>query len=138
MPRRDFVAEGKKKRRIYWVAFSLIVLFAAWCWPCAPVGRFHAHLDWMLGVPVYHIYGMDELGDFECKRLLKQRYGVEMYMSGCKTNENSISYGHAYNEVLSANLKRKYGRDVIAECRNDGKAIASEKIHREMIRDGIL
>ena len=67
----------------------------------------------------------------EYVRLLLDRYGIESHaIAGCAFSESAGAFARAYNSVSQEAAKRKFGRDVFAECLEDaykGWAAAKRK-----------
>lgn len=57
-------------------------------------------------------------------RLLNERYGIQhRTVAGCRVSRSRSAYIHAYNAVIQAAAKRKFGRDVIDECAADAQKV---------------
>ena len=61
--------------------------------------------------PVYH-------------RLLKDRYGVDSrVVAGCGVDNRIIGHASGYNEVMCAEIRRRFGKDVFERTAADAKRI---------------
>jgi len=68
----------------------------------------------------------------EYVRLLLDRYGIESHaIAGCAFSESEGAFARGYNSVSQEAAKRKFGRDVFAECLEDAyKAWAAKRQRR--------
>jgi hypothetical protein len=103
------------------VAALLAIL--AWHLTAYHRGRLMGSLDHACGHFEVKVFGGPPLPpqELECysvyARLLKERYGVELnVIGGCVVSEAEGRYAEGYSDVSRSLLKKKYGRDIFAEC----------------------
>lgn len=60
--------------------------------------------------------------DNDWVRLLRERFQIELrWVAGCLVNYQIIGHERGYNEVSSAEIQRRFGRDVVWETRNEAQ-----------------
>ena len=109
--------------RRHWkrVAFIAVVAMLLTGWLTAAVrGNLVAHFDVARGHYEMQEYGLPSGITRDCWKLLQDRYGIRhRTVAGCRVMPWVVWYSDAYNEVVMADARRKYGRDVFGECRDE-------------------
>jgi len=105
------------------VAIAILVIqwdSSGW-WPIASaLGRHNARVDVARGHYLVLTYGIADPTGSPHANLLRQRYGVEFHaVAGCIVSKSLVDYAAAYNEVSTAAVKGKFGRDVFREAYNE-------------------
>ena len=77
-------------------------------------GKADAESDVARGKLLIKRYGLTPSASSESFRELKEKYGVEFFDFGCLVSDGLIEYVKGYNEVSSAEIKRKFGDKVLA------------------------
>ena len=117
---KNLVREHKKLA----VVIAVAVLLVAWWLPASVCGSLVAHFDVARGHYEVQSYGLPASWRPEYARLLRERYGIEHHtVAGCVVTESLVSYVSAYNSVVRAAAKRKFGHDVFPECAADAKGM---------------
>lgn len=96
----------------------LLLIWAVFSWWPIPsaLGKRDARIDISRGHYKELGYGLPLPGSNEYARLLYERYGIEFHYVGyCTVPKFRRDYADAYDEVSSAAVKRKFGRDVFKE-----------------------
>ncbi|MBI5821044.1 MAG: hypothetical protein HZA88_18910 [Verrucomicrobia bacterium] len=113
------------------VVIAMFLVFMAWS-PTAEVrGRVVAKLDLACGHYEVQSYGHPAFWKREYAKLLRERYGIECRtVAGCCVWDSLVSYVRAYNGVVKAAMKRKFGRDVFKECAEDAEKACLERTRK--------
>ena len=77
-------------------------------------GKDDAHKDIIIGKLQIIKYGEGTVEKSRLKKVLKDKYSVEMLEFGCKVFPGLIKYVEGYNEVAETEIKRKFGEGVLA------------------------
>jgi len=121
---KNLVSKHKKLT----VAIAVAVLVVVWWLPASICGSLVAHFDVARGHYEVQGYGLPASWRPEYARLLRGRYGIEhCTVAGCVVTESLVSYVSAYNGVVRAAAKRKFGRDVFAECAADARKTCEDR-----------
>ena len=65
------------------------------------------------GRMILETYGLPPKEEFEWQANLKNEYQIESYNFGCVVSDKMKAYVKGYNEVSEAEIKRKYGDDIL-------------------------
>jgi len=56
------------------------------------------------------------------ERLLKERYGIRYsWVAGCVVSEGIIGHAKGYNEIMEAEIARKFGDDVLKKTADEAR-----------------
>ena len=56
------------------------------------------------------------------ERLLKERYGIEFqWVADCVVSEGIIGHAKGYNEIMTAEIARKFGDDVLKKTADEAR-----------------
>jgi hypothetical protein len=111
---------------------ALVVLSLVWAdsgwYPLASLfGKYEARVDIAHGRYKEFAWGLPFRGADVYARLLRERYDIEFhYVDYCTAPKSMRDYAEAYDEVSSAAVKRKFGRDVFQETY--GEAVKNWKL----------
>lgn len=110
------------------VAIAILVIqwdSSGW-WPIASVlGRHNASVDVASGRYMVLTYGIADPSGSPYANRLRQRYGVEFHaVAGCTVSKSLVDYAAAYNEVSTAAVKGKFGRDVFKEIADEDQKLS--------------
>jgi len=76
-------------------------------------GKADAESDVARGKLLIRRYGLTPGASSESLKELKEKYGIEFFEYGCLVSGGLIEYVRGYNEVSSAEIKRKFGDKVL-------------------------
>ena len=108
-------------RRLTLVAVAAALSYPAWWLTAYPRGMAVALLHTTFGHYEIKIYGYPHPSRWECARLLRERYGVEVRAeAGCVVTQSLVWYVDGYNGVSESRLIRRFGKDIFQECWADG------------------
>jgi len=111
------------RRHLVAGAAVIVTLIAAWWLGAYPRGMAAAHIDLARGRYEVLTFGLPPSWDREYRRLLKERYGVEVHtVAGCMVTEEEVWFVDGYNSVAEARITSRFGKDVFAECAADARA----------------
>lgn len=113
--------------RKLWIALAALVLFGAGLYVAlgyepAPMtrGEFEARIDIAHGRYKELTYGLPVMWFPTYQHLLRERYGVEVHpVAGCVVSDSLIAYIQSYNQVSTAAINKKFGRDVFKESADE-------------------
>src|SRR5688500_8402589 len=89
----------------------------------AAEGREEARADIEAGDLILRTYGIATSGDSPYNRLLSERLGVKVrIVGGCTPSLKTIVETTAYNDVMEAEIRRRFGSNALAEIERDAKA----------------
>lgn len=92
---------------------------------CTSQGRSDAQADLRAGKLVVETAGMPMPGEDRYHELMKTRYGVEhRRVADCVLDDKTIAHMKAYNEVMSAEITKKFGEDVFARTIKEAERTA--------------
>jgi hypothetical protein len=118
---KGFVRKHKVSSFFLYVSLLLGSLVA---WEAAPGirGQCRARYDLWRGHYVLTEYGLPPPERPEYERLLRERYGIQsLAVTGCIVSSSMMSYVDAYDKVSAAAARRKFGRDIFAECSQEAR-----------------
>ena len=103
------------------LAAMLIAWNSSYWWPfSSALGKHNALVDISQGHYKVLTYGLADPSRSTYANLLRERYGVELHaVAGCIVSKSLIDYVAAYNEVSTAAIKSKFGRDVFKETADE-------------------
>lgn len=88
----------------------------------AKTGREAARADIKAGRLVLRTYGFAYAGSTNYARLLKERLGVEIKSAGgCVVDARIIGETNAYNEVMKAEIARRFGKDALEKIQAEAQ-----------------
>ena len=98
------------------IVLALLGLVVGW-WVTAGIrGHAVAYFDVARGHYEVQGYGFPEPAVPEYARLLRERYGIEYrQVALCHFSQELENYADAYNSVMVAAARRKFGRDVVTQ-----------------------
>jgi hypothetical protein len=107
-----------KSRRAWALGFTVgLVLVVLWYRTAYYRGVLMAHIDHTCGHYEQKGHGLFPATIFSYRRLLHERYGVELrFVGGCLTSDELRLYASGYNSVSCRLLIAKYGLDIFEEC----------------------
>ena len=92
----------------------------------AAEGREEARADIAAGELVLRTYGVATSVESPYNRLLSERLGVQVrIVAGCTPGLKTIVETTAYNDVMEAEIRRRFGSHVLAEIERDAKAASA-------------
>ena len=98
--------------------FILIALVPLWWITAYPRGVLMGEFDSLVGI--YGVYaGIPRHWGKEYMRLLYEKYKVKIYAIGDILMQPDEWYINGYNGVMRRKLKRKYKKDIFAECKKE-------------------
>lgn len=89
-------------------------------------GKIDAQTDISKGILIIHTGGRGNSSSRFFAALLKQRYGIETKGRGCLLTPQAVSYDTGYNEISKAEIKRKFGDEILDKTRNEAEKLASQ------------
>jgi hypothetical protein len=114
----------------------VIALVEGWSVSASIRGRLSARFDIRRGRYTLLAYGLPPRGRPEYARLLKERYGIELYaVAGCIVSDPLVSYVDSYDEVIAAAAKQKFGHDVFKECWDEARKNSEEPLSEEASKE---
>lgn len=93
-------------------------------WPLsAPIrGELAARFDLVRGHYELLGYGLPPTWIRDYRHILQQRYGIEYRaVAGCVVSPWEVSYVDAYDSVITAAAKQRFGHDIFEEAANEAK-----------------
>lgn len=76
-------------------------------------------------------FGLPANWHSDFRKLLEKRYGIQYKNFGCVVTGAQDAFAKSYNEVVEADLLRKFGRDVIEECAREAEENWNERLHSQ-------
>ena len=99
------------------------ILILGWCFLAYPRGVIVAWVDYTRGHYEVQTFGYPAPWAWEFRRLIQERYGVEVKaVAGCVVSPQLVWYVHGYNSVSCSRLRKKFGKDILAECVKEAQA----------------
>ena len=105
---------------------ALVVAIAFACLAFKPVdnaairGRFDAEQDIKAGRLILRTYGFAAGGKSTYALLLEKRLGVRMRaVAGCVVSQEILAETAAYNEVMTAEIKRRFGPRILEDLQKE-------------------
>ena len=123
--RRLSVMKQKLNRRWRVTLWLLGVALVAICWltTASLRGRLVARHDVAAGRYEVQVFGVPTPWEPTYASLLKEKYGVEKRVVADHTISPWLAaYVEAYDEIVKAGAKEKYGRDIFSECQKEAIA----------------
>ena len=94
----------------------------------AAKGRSDARNDLRAGKLANEGFGLPAPWASTYDRLLHQRYGVEARsVAGCLVTRDIVGHAVGYNEVMDAEIKRRFGADVFERTAAEAKRISPHR-----------
>jgi hypothetical protein len=96
-------------------------------------GKAQAKKDIAAGILVIEEHGLGAAGDSEVRRILRERYNIELKaIAGCFVDETILGHEAGYNAVSAAEIDRRFGWDHVEAAREEGfRMEREENAHRE-------
>ena len=92
----------------------------------AAEGREEARADIAAGMLILRTYGVATSGESPYNRLLSERLGVQVrIVGGCTPGLKTIVETTAYNDVMEAEIRRRFGSNALAEIERDAKGTSA-------------
>ena len=85
------------------------------------LGRSKALKDVSENRLIVEMSGMPKPWDGEWARLLLERYHIQLNEHGCLTDEKIAGYERGYNEVSLAEIKKRYGPDLLRDTQAEAE-----------------
>lgn len=100
-----------RSRRVFWAALLLVTLASCSTSSRAKArGRTDAQADISAGKLAIESFGLPSPDAPVYRRLLKERYGIELRpVAGCVVDEQILGHAAGYNEVMNAEITRRHG-----------------------------
>ena len=84
-------------------------------------GRRKAEKDVRENRLIIEMSGMPKPWDGEWSRLLLERFHIQLNEHGCLTDEKIAGYERGYNEVSLAEIRKRYGPDVLRDTQAEAE-----------------
>jgi hypothetical protein len=118
------------RRNLLLILSAIVILPVTWWISAGLRGQLMARYDVAHGRFKLLVYGLPASGFPEYRRLLRERYGVEVVSLGCVATDGS--YTNAYDRVVTAVVNRRFGRDVFKESSDEATKRSQEKHKAEL------
>ncbi len=94
-------------------------------WLAENKGRADARRDLKAGkLRVEAMGGPSEPWEGTNVRLLKERYGIEFdLVADCVVSDSVIGHAKGYNEIMGAEISRRFGKDVLGKTAEEARKI---------------
>ena len=119
------VARAMTKRRAIAILVAILIAMLV-LWPASASlrGHFAARIDVARSHYVLFTYGQPVEWLPTYTRLLREKYGVQSRaVAGCGVSPWLRSYVDAYDDVMTAAAKRKFGRDIFKESMDQAREV---------------
>lgn len=94
----------------------------------AELGQREAKADLAAGKLAVESYGLMASYHIVYRRLLKERYGIEVRMvAGCIVNESIAGHAEGYNRIMDAEIKKRFGEDVFEKTSKEAQELHRQK-----------
>lgn len=94
-------------------------------------GKAQAKKDIAAGILAIEEHGLGAAGDSEVRRILRERYNIELRaIAGCFVDERILGHEAGYDAVSAAEIDRRFGRDHVEATREEGFRLEREKYAR--------
>ena len=81
-------------------------------------------------------FGRQASWSFEWKRLLEERYGIEIVViAGCIVSEEEIEYVKGYNDISVAEIEKRLGKDVLDKTSDDAMMLWKVEPFEQIINE---
>lgn len=132
------MAESRRwvtRRRLIVTAVTLLALAVGWWFSAYPRGMIGAWADHASGHYEIKTYGYPAPWAWEYRRLVKERYGVEINAeAGCVVTQDLVWYVDGYNSVSRPRIVARHGKDIFAECTTEARLTYEQAHPRESAR----
>jgi hypothetical protein len=108
----------------------LTALLASGCVSSREAGRADAKRDLAKGILAMETSGLGGRYNKEYFHLLGQRYDIRVSELGCLVDERTLKRAEGYNEIMVAEMERRFGTNFWRQAMADAKEDYESK-HRE-------
>ena len=86
-------------------------------------GRADAEQDVCVGRLAIEVFGLPSFWESDYANILEQRYHIQIKrVAGCCVNDQIIDHARGYNEVMEAEIQRRFGAGVLEKVEAEAEA----------------